>query len=86
MNEKEIGYHLVAIPKGELGEISKITEEYLELIDANKQQNPVMELVELSDMLGAIESYTLKHYNINLSNLLVMTRATQRAFKNGHRS
>ena len=44
-----------------------------------------MELVELSDLLGAIESYTKKHYNISLDDLIKMKDITQRAFINGRR-
>jgi hypothetical protein len=79
------GYHKTKIVKGVLGEASKISEEYAEFIDANEQKNSVMELVELSDLLGAIEAYTKKKYLINLDTLLTMTRATQRAFKTGLR-
>ena len=79
------GYHLRKIEKGVLGEASKITEEYEEFLDAKDQKNPVMELVELSDMLGAIEAYTKRKYGITLDSLTRMTRATQRAFRNGHR-
>ena len=51
------GYHVSEIPKGVLGTPSKITEEYLEFMDACEQNNPVMQLVELSDMLGAIDAF-----------------------------
>lgn len=80
-----MGYHIKKIKKGNLGAVSKITEEYEEFIDAYTQWNPVMELIELSDLLGAIESYTVKKYNIDLDRLMVMTRATQSAFKDGER-
>jgi hypothetical protein len=79
------GYHAREIKKGELGKASKITEEYEEFLDAKEQDNPVMELVELSDLLGAIEAYTKRKYNLDLGDLMAMTRATQRAFQNGHR-
>jgi hypothetical protein len=54
------GYHLRTIPKGVLGEISKIHEEYEEVLDAIEQGSVIMELVELSDLYGAFESYTEK--------------------------
>ncbi len=82
---KATGYHTRHIDKGRVGEISKITEEYQELMDANSQDNPVMELVELTDLLGAIEAYSLEKYKISMNQLLTMTRATQRAFQYGHR-
>lgn len=80
-----MGYHKTGIQKGELGEPSKINEEFLEFVDAKHQGNSVMELVELSDLIGAIEAYTTKHYNISLDELIKMTRATQSAFKDGSR-
>ncbi len=80
-----MGYHKQKIQKGELGHASKIREEYEEFGDAYEQGNPVMELVELSDLLGAIEAYTIKHFNVDLEDLIKMTRATQSAFKDGGR-
>jgi len=80
-----MGYHKREIPKGELGEFSKITEEYTELLDANEQSNPILELVELADLVGAIEAYTRKQYNIALEDIFKMTLATESAFKDGSR-
>lgn len=79
-----MGYHNKIIPKGVLGEFSKIREEFLEAEDAIEQNNKVMILIELSDLLGAIEQYTVK-YNITLEDLIVMKDATKRAFKDGSR-
>lgn len=81
-----MGYHKTKIAKGVLGHASKIREEYEEFVDAYEQGNPVMELVELSDLIGAIEAYTLSHYDIELADLITMTRATQSAFRDGTRS
>jgi hypothetical protein len=81
-----MGYHTKQIPKGKIGEPSKIREEFLEFEDALQQQNPVMQLVELSDLLGAIDLYTLKKFNLSIYELLKMTRATQSAFIEGERS
>lgn len=78
------GYHLENIQKGVLGTPSKITEEYLEFMDAVKQNNPLMQLIELSDMLGAIDAFA-KQYNMSVQSLLVMTEATKRAFESGAR-
>jgi hypothetical protein len=47
------GYHLKIIPKGKLGEFSKIEEEFLEFLEALEQDSFVMALVELSDLIGA---------------------------------
>lgn len=81
-----MGYHKTNIPKGKLGEFSKIEEEFLEAKDGLTQNNPVMVLVEFSDMIGAIEAYCEKHHNISLEQLLVMTKATKSAFKDGTRT
>ena len=80
-----MGYHKTYIQKGVLGHFSKIREEYQEFQDAYDQSSPVMELIELSDLLGAIEAYTLNHYDIELNDLIKMTRSTQSAFKDGSR-
>lgn len=79
------GYHTVDIPKGELGEVSKIREEFLEFENAAYQDCPVMELVELSDLYGAIEAYVEK-YNLTMSDLKTFSDITKRAFANGRRS
>ena len=73
------GYHKTEIPKGKLGESSKIDEEYLEFKDALLQNNPVMALCELSDLIGAIEAYAIR-YNVRLEDIIEMKNATQRAF------
>lgn len=78
------GYHLQNIPKGKLGEFSKIKEEFLEAEDAFNQNNTVMVLLELSDLIGTIEAYA-KKYNISLNDLIIMKNATIRAFKSGKR-
>lgn len=41
------GYHISKIPRGKYGELSKVSEEILEAIDAQEQKNPVMVLLEL---------------------------------------
>lgn len=81
---ENIGYHLQEIPKGVLGEISKIEEELLELKDAEQQGSKIMIMVELSDLYGAIEEYC-KKYNINIDDLKTFSNITKRAFKNGKR-
>lgn len=80
------GYHIRNIEKGTLGELSKIYEEVEEIKDAEEQDVSVMLLVELSDLLGAIEAYLNKnHPSITLEDLLKMKNVTQRAFENGGR-
>lgn len=81
------GYHLSEIPKGTIGESSKILEEVLELQDAERQGAAVMALVELSDLVGAIELYLCnRHPDTTLEDLIIMSHITQRAFENGRRS
>jgi hypothetical protein len=78
------GYHKKIIQKGVLGEPSKIREEFEEFMDSIEQDNPVMALIELSDLIGAIEAYAEKN-NITLEHLINMKNATKRAFETGHR-
>ncbi len=80
-----MGYHLNEIPRGIYGEFSKIREEFLEAEDAIEQGNKVMLLVELADLVGAIEGFCLNH-NITLEDLIKMKEATKRAFNDGTRS
>jgi hypothetical protein len=81
------GYHITPITKGKLGEISKIKEEVDELMDAELQGCRVMVLLELSDILGAIDLYLENNkYGITLEDLHTMSRITKRAFTNGHRT
>lgn len=81
------GYHLKPIEKGVLGEVSKIEEELNELKDALEQKSKIMALVELSDMLGAIDYLLKKQFpGTSVEDLAVMSRITARAFKNGART
>jgi len=80
------GYHISDISKGELGEISKIQEEVDELRDAALQGSKIMELVELSDLYGAIKLYLEKHHSGHtMDDLKTMSGITARAFTNGFR-
>jgi phosphoribosyl-ATP pyrophosphohydrolase len=79
-----MGYHSKEIKKGQFGEFSKIKEEFLEAEDAFDQGNNVMLLVELSDLLGAIEAFCGKH-NMKLDDLIKMKEATKSAFMDGTR-
>ncbi len=84
---KKPGYHLADIPRGELGEVSKIKEELAELDDALAQDCKVMALVELSDLIGAIEHYLVKHHpGVTLADLQRFSAITRRAFENGRRT
>ena len=81
------GYHLVAIPKGELGELSKIQEELDELRDAMAQGPRVMAAVELSDMMGAVQAFMDRHLpGMTIEDLVTFSTITKRAFVNGRRA
>jgi hypothetical protein len=81
------GYHLTEIPVGEYGELTKIIEELQELIDADEQGAKLMVLQELSDLIGAIDGYLLKHFNgqFSIADLEKMASITKRAFESGAR-
>jgi len=79
-----MGYHKVDIEKGILGSHSKIKEEYLEFQDAVEQEDLILQLCELSDLVGAIEEY-LKIFNLNLSDLKKFSDKTKSAFLEGKR-
>lgn len=80
------GYHVREIKRGVLGTTSKIREELDELEDAEEQGVKAMVIVELSDLIGAIESYLDHHYeDFTLQDLIKMHEVTKRAFVNGHR-
>lgn len=78
------GYHNTDIPKGEFGKLSKITEEYLELVDANAQGVRILELNELADLIGAVEGYA-ETLGFTLSDLIAMKDRTAAAFASGER-
>lgn len=80
-----MGYHSKDIDKGVLGEFSKIKEEFLEAEDAFSQDNKVMVLLELSDLIGAIELYCFKNHSITIDDLIKMKNATKSAFEDGTR-
>jgi hypothetical protein len=80
------GYHLISIPKGEIGEISKIQEEVLELEDAFKQGAKIMALCELSDLYGAMEAFIERHHpGSTMKDIRKMSKLTRRSFKVGER-
>tara|TARA_R110000868_G_scaffold218576_2_gene469244 strand:- start:165919 stop:166176 length:258 start_codon:yes stop_codon:yes gene_type:complete len=81
-----MGYHIRKIKPGQIGEQSKIVEEMEEFIDSLEQNNPLMGLIELSDMLGAVELYLEKHHpSITLDHLITMAKTTRRVFEDGTR-
>lgn len=81
------GYHLSNIEKGVVGELSKVYEEIEEVKDADAQGAELMVLIELSDVIGAIDLYLKRHHlSIGLKDLIAMSSITQRAFLSGGRS
>jgi len=81
------GYHLKEIPRGEVGELSKVYEEILEALDAEAQGSAVMTLVELSDLVGALKAYLARHHaSLTLEDLEKFSSITARAFTSGRRS
>ena len=83
--EENKGYHVREIPKGILGEFSKIVEEYTELLDAHEQNSNVLEICELTDLIGAIKYYVRNKFNLSLDDLIKFSKQTENAFRNGKR-
>lgn len=79
-----MGYHISKIKRGVYGELSKVQEELDEAIDAEKQGCKLMLLLELSDMIGAIEVIATKNGH-TLEDLITMNKITKRAFMSGER-
>ena len=85
-SQANYGYHKKQITKGLLGEASKIVEEAAELADAMDQNNKIMAQCELADLYGAIRAFTETHFpGLTIDDLRIMSEATERAFKLGHR-
>lgn len=79
-----MGYHQKKIEKGILGTPSKIKEECEEFFDAVNQGDLIMQLVELSDLIGAIESYILPK-GFTIDDLKSFSDKTKSAFEEGER-
>lgn len=80
-----MGYHTSSIKKGEMGAFSKVEEEIQELLDAAKQGVHGLIICELSDLLGAIEAFVEKRYNLSLYDLIKFKDLTKKAFEDGTR-
>jgi hypothetical protein len=76
-----MGYHKKEIQKGVLGEFTKIKEEFDELSDAFEQEDKILQLCELTDLIGAIESYVENKFNLTLEDLVIFSNKTKSAFK-----
>jgi len=80
------GYHKAEITSGEIGEISKIQEELDELKDAVDQGVKILQLVEMSDLVGALQEYLAKHHpGTSMKDLFEMAKLTKKAFTDGTR-
>ena len=80
-----MGYHINQIQLGIYGEFSKIKEEFQELEDGVQQNARILQLVELSDLYGAIEGFLEKEFNMTMWDLKTMSDMTKSAFKEGDR-
>lgn len=76
-----MAYHKREIKKGEIGEFSKVQEEFIELLDAYEQEDKVMQICELTDLVGAIQLFSEKQFNLTLEDLIKYSNKTQEAFK-----
>ena len=65
---EEYGYHKRTIFKGFYGDISKVSEEVDEYCDAREQGIKIMEILELSDIYGALEAVT-ELYQLTMEDL-----------------
>jgi len=84
MSNKQPGYHIAEIPKGELGQTSKIQEELDELKDAIAQGSEIMMAIEMADLYGALEAFAEKQ-GYSMNDLRIFSFITKRAFINGKR-
>lgn len=80
-----MGYHKDIIPKGKLGEFSKIEEEFLELKDAFNQNHKILMICELADLIGSIEEFA-KKWNLTLEDIIKMKDSTKESFLEGKRT
>jgi len=80
-----MGYHKKQIEKGILGCFSKIREEFEELTDAYEQNDKILQICELTDLIGAIESYSIDKFNITLNDIIKFSNKTKEAFKENKR-
>jgi hypothetical protein len=84
---KKHGYHIMDIPKGTIGEPSKIVEEALEIMDAHQQGVRIMAATEMGDLYGALDRYREKHHaDLTMEDIRAMYMVTRRAFDSGRRT
>lgn len=80
-----MGYHKKEISEGIVGEFSKIQEEFEELTDAFEQEDKILQMCEMSDLIGAIEEYSMNKFNISLQDLIDFSNKTKEAFREDKR-
>lgn len=80
-----MGYHIEKIEKGEIGKFSKIKEEFEELEDAFNQGDKILQICELTDLIGAIEFYIKNNFNLTIEDLKKFSDKTISAFKENKR-
>jgi phosphoribosyl-ATP pyrophosphohydrolase len=84
---KKHGYHIMDIPKGTIGEPSKIVEEAMEIMDAHQQGVRIMAATEMGDLYGALDRYREKHHaDLTMEDIHAMYMVTRRAFDSGRRT
>lgn len=80
-----MSYHVNEIDKGVLGEFSKIKEEFQELQDAVEQEDRILQICELTDLIGAIEEFSNSKFRLTLMDLITFSNKTKSAFREGKR-
>lgn len=75
-------WHVNDIEKGVYGELSKIREELEEAEDALNNGNTLMMLIELSDIIGAVEGIAEK-YNLSITELKTFSDKVKEFKKEG---
>ena len=73
-------FHKAIIQKGIYGELSKIKEELDEAYDAESQNQDLMLLIELSDIIGAVEGVS-KKYGSTLKQLIAFAKLRSKVAK-----
>lgn len=78
---KGFSWHNRKIKKGEYGEVSKVEEELDEAKEALEQGNRLMFLIELSDIVGAVEGI-IEKYGLSLEDLIKFSDKVKESKKN----
>lgn len=76
-----MGYHIRNIPRGTLGEWSKVSEEIEEIIDALEQNLKPMVLIELCDCLGAVRATLDSNDGFKFENWVYVTSTERNQYQ-----